>query len=75
MESLTLHGDHITLAQAVKAAGFAGSGGEAKHHVRAGVVRVNGAVETRPGRKLHAGDRFQIEDAPEWTIAAPSPGT
>lgn len=72
MTTIALRGDHITLAQAVKVAGLAETGGQAKTLVRAGVVRVNGEVETRPGRKLRAGDRFAVvSGAPggdEWTV-------
>jgi ribosome-associated protein len=68
MTTLTLQGDHITLAQAVKAAGLAGSGGQAKQLVRSGAVSVNGTVETQPGRKLHAGDRFAVAGGAEWSI-------
>ena len=35
---------------------IAASGGEAKHIIRSESVRVNGEVETRNKRKLHAGD-------------------
>jgi ribosome-associated protein len=69
MPTLTLRGDHITLAQAVKAAGLADTGGQAKYVVRSGVVQVNGSVEEQPGRKLRAGDRFRIGDGEEWVIA------
>jgi ribosome-associated protein len=65
---LALRGEHITVAQAVKAAGLADTGGQAKYLVRLGSVSVNGAVETQPGRKLRAGDRFQLDGGPEWTI-------
>ncbi|MBY0527117.1 MAG: RNA-binding S4 domain-containing protein [Gemmataceae bacterium] len=68
MPTLSLRSAHITLAQAVKAAGLAGSGGEAKHLVRSGAVTVNGVVVTEPGRKLVAGDRFEAEDGAEWTV-------
>jgi len=68
METLSLRGDHITLAQAIKAAGFADSGGHAKHVVRSGAVRVNDQIEMQPGKKLHAGDRFQIDAGPTWEI-------
>lgn len=68
--SLLLRGDHITLAQAVKAAGLAGTGGQAKMLVREGIFRVNGEPVTQPGRKLHAGDRFGREGDEEWTITA-----
>jgi ribosome-associated protein len=70
MTTLQLHlrGEHITLAQALKAAGLVDSGGQAKHLVREGTVTVNGIREVQPGRKLHAGDRFAVQDGPEWTV-------
>ncbi len=69
MNTLSLRDDHLTLAQAVKAAGLATTGGQAKHLVREGRVLVNGAVENRPGRKLTAGDRFNLSGEPEWTVS------
>jgi ribosome-associated protein len=66
--SLRLRGDHISLAQAVKAVGLAGTGGQAKYLVREGGVTVNGIAVTQPGRKLHAGDRFGSAGGGEWTI-------
>jgi ribosome-associated protein len=66
---IELRGEYITLAQAVKAAGLAETGGQAKHLVRAGLVRVNGEAEDRPGRKLRAGDRV-TGDGREWIIQA-----
>jgi ribosome-associated protein len=71
MSRLSLQSDHITLAQALKAAGLADTGGQAKHLVRQGQALINGAVEKQPGRKLHAGDRFGLQSQPEWTV---SPG-
>jgi ribosome-associated protein len=68
MPTLTLRGEHITLAQALKAAGVAGSGGQAKNLVRSGTVSVNGVATIQPGRKLVAGDRFRVGDADEWII-------
>jgi ribosome-associated protein len=52
----TLRGDHITLDALLKATGLASSGGDAKQHIAAGLVLVNGEVDTRRGRKLRAGD-------------------
>jgi ribosome-associated protein len=66
--TLTLRGDHITLAQALKAVGAAGTGGQAKYLVRNGAATVNGAPADQPGRKLHVGDRFGIAGGGEWTI-------
>jgi ribosome-associated protein len=52
----TLRRDHITLDALLKATGLASSGGDAKQHITAGLVLVNGDVDTRRGRKLRAGD-------------------
>jgi ribosome-associated protein len=68
MTTIVLRGESITLAQAVKAAGLADSGGQAKHLVRGGTVLVNGQVETQPGRQLVAGDSFRVADGPEWRV-------
>jgi len=68
--SIPLRGEFITLAQALKVSGLAGTGGHAKVVVRAGQIRVNGEVELRPGRKLHAGDRVTDERGQEWVIEA-----
>ena len=66
--TVTLRGEHITLAQALKVAGLVDSGGQAKNVVREGMVLVNGAPALQPGRKLRAGDRFRIGDGPEWAV-------
>lgn len=68
-EPFPLRGPYITLAHALKVVGAADTGGQAKIIVRAGDVRVNGAVETRPGRKLVAGDHFSVGER-EWVIQA-----
>ena len=65
---LPLVGDYITLAQALKAAGLADNGGQAKHLIREGGASVNGEVDTRPGRKLRTSDRFQLNSGEEWLV-------
>ena len=66
---IALQGEFITLAQAVKLAGLAETGGQAKGIVRTGMFRVNGEAESRPGRKLHAGDTIRRHpDGEEWII-------
>jgi ribosome-associated protein len=65
---ILLKGDHITLAQAVKQAGLAETGGQAKHLVRGGTLRVNGIAEARPARKLRAGDRLDDNAGHEWVV-------
>ena len=54
--------DTIRLGQALKLAGLAGSGGDARELVRQGAVRVNGEVETRRGRQLRRGDVVALGD-------------
>lgn len=56
MEIIHLREDFIKLGQALKAAGLAGSGVEAKLVIQDGRVRVNGQVEVQRGKKLVAGD-------------------
>jgi ribosome-associated protein len=51
-----IRGDTIRLGQALKLAGLAGSGGEARGLVEDGAVTVNGVVDRRRGRQLHRGD-------------------
>jgi ribosome-associated protein len=54
--------DYIKLDQFLKLAGVVRSGGEAKHLIQGGSVKVNGEVETRRGRKLRNGDVVMFED-------------
>ncbi len=70
MTTLLLRGEHITLAQALKAAGLADTGGQAKFLIREQQATVNGQLETRPGRKLVAGDHFGILGQPEWVVSS-----
>ena len=56
MEIIKLRGDYIKLGQALKAANLCESGVEAKYVIEDGLVKVNGAVELRRGRKLYDGD-------------------
>lgn len=51
-----------TLGQALKVAGIAGTGGEAKVLIQEGEVLVNGEVEERRGRKLREGDVIEVWD-------------
>jgi ribosome-associated protein len=54
--------DTIRLGQALKLAGLAGSGGEARALIEEGAVRVNAEVETRRGRQLRRGDVVALGD-------------
>lgn len=47
---------HIELNVFLGKLGVAGTGGQAKSMIRSGEVKVNGEIETRNKRKLHAQD-------------------
>jgi len=57
---MTAESTAIKLDQFLKLVGAAQTGGEAKLLIQAGEVRVNGAIETRRGRKLVEGDRISL---------------
>ncbi|MFN7900104.1 MAG: RNA-binding S4 domain-containing protein [Synechococcaceae cyanobacterium] len=51
----------MKLDQFLKWSGAVATGGEAKLRIQAGDVRVEGAVETRRGRRLDGGERVLID--------------
>jgi ribosome-associated protein len=53
--------EYIKLDQFLKLAQIAMTGGEAKAMIQEGMVKVNGEVEMRRGRKLRDGDRVEVE--------------
>ena len=53
MMIIKLKEDYIKLGQALKAANLVSSGAEAKFIISDGLVKVNGEVELRRGRKLY----------------------
>ena len=50
----------IKLDQFLKFLGVAQTGGQAKHMIVDGGVKVNGELETRRGRKLFIGDKVTV---------------
>ncbi len=61
MEIIKLKDDFIKLGQALKAASLVGDGVEAKLVIQDGLVKVNGEVDTRRGRKLYSGDLVSFD--------------
>ena len=61
-EQITIESDYIKLDSLLKLANLVMSGGEAKLLIMEGLVRVNGEVETRRGRKLYSGDRVEVAE-------------
>ena len=56
METIKLREDYIKLGQALKAAGLAESGVDAKYAIEDGLVQVNGQSVLQRGKKLVDGD-------------------
>lgn len=61
MEIINLRDEYIKLGQALKAAGFAESGVDAKFAIQDGLVKVNGKVELQRGKKLVDGDIVEYD--------------
>lgn len=59
---IKLRDEYIKLGQALKAAGIAESGVDAKYMIQDGEVLVNGATELQRGKKLHDGDEVVCGD-------------
>ena len=56
MRDVELMCEPVELFKILKFEGLVGSGGEAKASVAEGLVKVNGAVETRKRRQMVSGD-------------------
>ncbi len=54
--------EFIELIKLLKVINICSSGGEAKHMVDMGEVKLNGQVESRKRAKLRAGDKIEIFD-------------
>ena len=61
MEIIKLKDEFIKLGQALKAAGLVEAGAEAKDVIQDGLVKVNGEVDTRRGKKLYNGDVVEFD--------------
>ncbi|MDD7728843.1 MAG: RNA-binding S4 domain-containing protein [Clostridia bacterium] len=56
MLEITIRDEFIKLGQALKLADLVSDGVEAKYVISDGLVKVNGDVDTRRGRKVYDGD-------------------
>lgn len=59
MDQIEIKDEFIKLGQALKLAGIAESGVDAKIMIEEETVKVNGETETRRGRKLYDGDAVE----------------
>ncbi len=69
MEIVTILDEFIKLGQALKLAGLVESGVMAKDVITDGLVKVNGEVDLRRGRKLYEGDIVDF-DGQQFKIAS-----
>ena len=60
-EHIKINTEFIKLEALLKFAGVAETGGEAKLAIQNGEVRVNGELCTMRGKKLHPGDRAELD--------------
>lgn len=65
MQEVFIKTEYIKLGQALKQAGFAGSGTDAKFIIADGLVSVDGEPETRRGRKLFGGEVVTFDNGSE----------
>ncbi len=70
LHSFALRGEFIQLDQLLKATGLAPTGGAAHALITAGVVRVDGLVETRKRAKLRPGQRVEYAGETVQLLAA-----
>ena len=56
IDDVSVGGEMIRLGQFLKFAGLLDSGGDVKEAIIDGYVTVNGEIDRRRGRQLHAGD-------------------
>ena len=61
MEEIQIRDEFIKLGQAMKLAGLAESGVDAKFIIQDGLVKVNGETEVQRGKKLYKGDIFSYD--------------
>jgi ribosome-associated protein len=62
MRVVEIEEETIELYKILKFESMVQSGGEAKHVIAEGLVRVNGEIETRKSRKIIAGDIIEFEE-------------
>ena len=70
---INIKDEFIKLGQALKLAGEADTGVDAKYLIEDGMIKVNGEVETRRGRKLYNGDVIFVNNT-EITVVSKALG-
>lgn len=61
MIEINIDSEYIKLDQFLKLADLVSTGGHAKYLIQEGLVKVNGEIETRRGKKLRSNDIVEVE--------------
>ena len=61
METIIIDTEFIKLDSFLKLTGLCDTGGLAKTLIKEGLVKVNGEIETRRGKKLYKGDKISFD--------------
>lgn len=67
--AVEIHTPEIRLDGLLKFSGLVGTGGEAKHLIQSGLVRVNGLLEVHRSRRIGIGDRVELLNEEEQVQA------
>lgn len=70
MKKIRIQTEFITLSQFLKLVNCASTGGHAKTMLLTNQVKVNGANETRRGRKLYPGNVVTVNNCGEFYIVS-----
>lgn len=62
MNEIFITNEPIELYILLKLESLVGSGGEAKHVIAEGYVKLNGAIETRKRKKIVSGDMIEFNE-------------
>jgi len=69
MEKIQITTEYIKLDQLLKWANIVSSGSDAKYIITEEMVKVNGEIETKRGKKIRVGDIVEFEDKKIEVIA------
>ena len=68
MEKITISTEFIKLNQLLKWAGVADTGAHANQMIQDGLIKVNGQLETRRGKKIYQGDKILVDNRHEFLV-------
>lgn len=60
MKKITIKTDYILLGQFLKYAGIISNGGQSKLFLVENIVKINGNIDQRRGKKLYPGDIIEV---------------